>query len=351
LLKDESELADVGIYVFSYRTDINTGSYSLSDIVDSLREYFLLDGLIDSLGIVFVCHSMGGIVARRFLVKEQSLLLSRGLDTISLFLVASPSLGSEYANMLSLVSRVIGHTQASALQFSQNNVWLNDLDKDFMNFKANESLRIQGKELIEDLPLYGKGLIRKQIVEPFSGARYFGNSFKVPGSDHITIATPASRDAVQHRLLVKFVKEFLEKFRSQKPIGSNQITDSPSGGRNIGEENIEKILSHCCDSILGFAYDFDNGKGRKYFNFVDIRFTHESFLVYQRDRPFDIFRSYFPIKDGNVDMELCQAALDILVNRGHLSFGDRGIMRGCYEITPAGREYFSLILLKQNTSS
>jgi hypothetical protein len=215
LLKDESELADVGIYVFSYRTDINTGSYSLSDIVDSLREYFLLDGLIDSLEIVFVCHSMGGIVARRFLVKEQSLLLSRGLNTISLFLVASPSLGSEYANMLSLVSRVIGHTQASALQFSQNNVWLNDLDKDFMNFKANELLRIKGKELIEDLPLYGKGLIKKQIVEPFSGARYFGNSFKVPGSDHSTIATPANRDAVQNRLLVQFIKEsFAERFKN-----------------------------------------------------------------------------------------------------------------------------------------
>lgn len=197
LLKDERELANVGIYVFSYRTAINTGSYSLSDIVDSLREYFVLDGLIDSMGIVFVCHSMGGIVARRFLVKEQSLLLSQGINTINLFLVASPSLGSEYANMLGLVSRVIGHTQASALQFSQNNVWLNDLDKDFMNLKANERIQIRGKELIEDLPLYGKGLIKKQIVEPFSGARYFGNSFKVPGSDHSTIATPASKDAVQ----------------------------------------------------------------------------------------------------------------------------------------------------------
>ncbi|MCC5641248.1 hypothetical protein LC593_36725 [Nostoc sp. CHAB 5844] len=40
LLRNESELADIGIYVFSYRTGINTGFYSLSDIVDSLREYF-----------------------------------------------------------------------------------------------------------------------------------------------------------------------------------------------------------------------------------------------------------------------------------------------------------------------
>ncbi|MFZ4557984.1 MAG: alpha/beta fold hydrolase [Pseudanabaena sp.] len=210
LLKDESELADIGIYLFSYRTGINTGSYSLSDIVDSLREYFVLDNLISSSGIIFVCHSMGGIVARRFLVNQQSVLIERDLNKIGLFLVASPSLGSEYANMLNLISNAMGHTQASALKFSQNNVWLNDLDKDFINLNTNKNLQIKGKELIEDLPLYGKGLIRRQIVEPFSGAKYFGNSFKVPDSDHITIATPANRDAVQHRLLVQFLKEFHE---------------------------------------------------------------------------------------------------------------------------------------------
>jgi hypothetical protein len=215
LLENESELVDIGIYIFSYRTGINTGSYSLSDIVDSLREYFILDDLISSVGVIFVCHSMGGIVTRRFLVNQYSMLIERGLNKIGLFLVASPSLGSEYANMLGLVSSVMGHTQASALRFSQDNVWLNDLDKDFINLKTNKNLQITGKELIEDLPLYGKGFIRKQVVEPFSGAKYFGNSFKVPGSDHCTIAAPADRDGVQHRLLVQFIKEFTkEKFGS-----------------------------------------------------------------------------------------------------------------------------------------
>jgi hypothetical protein len=211
LLEDEDKLADIGIYIFSYRTGLNTGSYSLSDIVDSLREHFGLDNLIGSSGIIFVCHSMGGIVARRFLVNQQSDLIARDLK-VGLFLVASPSLGSEYANMLNLISSAMGHTQASALKVSQNNVWLNDLDKDFTNLK-NGKLQIEGKELIEDLPLYGKGIIRKQIVEPFSGATYFGNSYKVPGSDHITIATPVNREAIQHLLLVQFISGFVDKHR------------------------------------------------------------------------------------------------------------------------------------------
>lgn len=235
LLKDESELVDIGIYVFSYLTGINTGSYSLSDIVDSLREYFSVDDLISSSGIIFVCHSMGGIVTRRFLVKEQSDLIKKGLNKIGLFLVASPSLGSEYANMLSLISRLLGHTQASALQFSQSNVWLNDLDKDFINLKANENLQIKGKELIEALPLFVPGLIRRQIVEPFSGAKYFGNSFKVPESNHSTIATPADREAIQHRLLVQFVKEFslLHKLNALK---DSDTTESTSTSESLTEE-------------------------------------------------------------------------------------------------------------------
>jgi hypothetical protein len=250
LLKDEGELADIGIYVFSYRTGINTGFYSLSDIVDSLREYFRLDNLLSSSGIIFVCHSMGGIVVRRFLVNQQSDLIEKNLK-LGLFLVASPSLGSEYANMLNLISSAMGHTQASALKFSQNNVWLNDLDKDFINL-INGKLQIKGKELIEDLPLYGKGFIRRQIVEPFSGAKYFGNSFKVPGSDHITIATPVNRESVQHRLLIQFISDFEDLFNSGElnlvdETRTKKETEILATDKNV-KDNEKKFFARCAIS-------------------------------------------------------------------------------------------------------
>ena len=134
----------------------------------------------------------------------------------------------------------IADTQASALRFSQDNVWLNDLDKDFINLKANKNLQIKGKELIEDLPLYGKGFIRKQIVEPFSGAKYFGNSFKVPGSDHCTIAAPADRDGVQHRLLVQFITEFAKEELSS-------IKKSHTSRQQFNSKLIELKLSYLID--------------------------------------------------------------------------------------------------------
>jgi hypothetical protein len=206
LLKSENDFLSVGIYVFSYRTNISSGYYSLGDVVDSLKEYLELDKVINFSKVIFICHSMGGIVARRFLVKQKMNLMSCGLKEVGLFLVASPSLGSDYANMLSPIAKLTGHTQADALKFSQENIWLNDLDKDFIDLKEGGLLKIKGKELIEDRPIILKNwLFKKQIVEPFSGAKYFKDSFKVPDSDHFTIARPESSESIQHRLLCNFI--------------------------------------------------------------------------------------------------------------------------------------------------
>ena len=96
-----------------------------------------------------LCHSMGGIVVRKFIVERAAELIGAGKE-IDLFLVASPSLGSSYANWLSPLAQLIGHAQADALQFVRDNVWLQDLDKEFVNLKEGAKLKIKGKELIED---------------------------------------------------------------------------------------------------------------------------------------------------------------------------------------------------------
>src|ERR1035438_6646288 len=71
LLADEEELADIGIYAFSYLTGIFTGNYSLGDVVDALKEQMRLDDVLQSRNVVFVCHSMGGIIVRQYLVSRQ----------------------------------------------------------------------------------------------------------------------------------------------------------------------------------------------------------------------------------------------------------------------------------------
>jgi predicted alpha/beta hydrolase family esterase len=171
---------------------------------DSLKEHIRLANLAGRKKLIFVCHSMGGIVVRKYIVERQ-LELSENMVGVDLFLIASPSLGSNYANWVSPLARFLGHSQTDALRFSQTNSWLLDLDKEFMNLKEGASINIQGKELVEDTFVVLKRLIRRQVVQPFQGARYFGEPYKVPDSDHFSISKPSDKSAIQHRLLLDFI--------------------------------------------------------------------------------------------------------------------------------------------------
>jgi hypothetical protein len=199
LLKNEPEHGSLGIYVFTYKAGIFSGSYRLGDIVDALKEHLRLDAVLECNQLIFVCHSMGGIVVRKF-IAERAAELIRAEKEIDLFLIASPSLGATYADWLSPLTQLFGHAQADALRFVRNNDWLTDLDKEVMNLKESGTLKIKGKELVEDKFIVLNKFWGRQVVEPFSGARYFGEPYKVPDSDHFSIAKPNDKNAIQHRL-------------------------------------------------------------------------------------------------------------------------------------------------------
>ena len=207
IVANDAEMSDLGVYVFTYRTGFFSGSYHLADAVDALTEHLALDGITGSTGLILVCHSMGGIVARRYLVSRATELIERHVQ-VAIFLLASPSLGADYADWLKPLAKLVGHSQGDALRFARSNIWLTDLDRDFLNLKEQGRLSIVGKELIEDRFIALRWLWRKQVVEPFSGARYFGEPYKVPESDHFSIAKINDEHAVQHRQLKRFVREW-----------------------------------------------------------------------------------------------------------------------------------------------
>ncbi|OOQ56659.1 alpha/beta hydrolase [Mucilaginibacter pedocola] len=264
LLTEDPDLKGLGVFVFTYQTGLFSRNYSLSDIVDALKEYVVnLEGLTEGKDIIFVCHSMGGIIARKFIVERSNDLIS-GKTNVGLFLVASPSLGSGYASLFKPVAKLFGNIQVDTLRFEQNNSWLNDLDKTFQNLKSAGKLPIYGKELIEDKFVFGGSVISKQVVEPFSGARYFGESFKVPGSDHFTIAKPIGKDDIQHRLLLKFIEDFIASTASTQDLkaefgqsGHKRVTIKTAARKKlkyyiyISEAKVTMILAQMNDSEKG----------------------------------------------------------------------------------------------------
>ena len=75
LLCDEEALNSYGVYLFNYRADVFSGTFSIQDAVDNLKERFNIDDVFLQHSVVFMCHSMGGIVARHFVVTQQAPLI------------------------------------------------------------------------------------------------------------------------------------------------------------------------------------------------------------------------------------------------------------------------------------
>jgi len=202
----------------TYNTEVWSGHYSISDVADSLHERLAQDGVLTpGRKLIFVCHSMGGLVVRRMLVQRRDQLAKLGLE-IGLFLVASPSLGSDYAKWFSPIARFFGHTQADALRFSDANLWLVDLDRDFARLLEDKLLKIVGRELIEDRLVLLRWLwLVPRVVPAFSGARYFPDPLKIERSDHFSIAKPEGPDTLQHGALCRLI----QKVTGRPAVASN----------------------------------------------------------------------------------------------------------------------------------
>jgi pimeloyl-ACP methyl ester carboxylesterase len=198
----------LAICAVNYDTSVFSGHYSISDVADNLHERLAQDRILGrGRKIVFVCHSMGGLVVRRMLIQRRESYSSLGL-TIGLFLVASPSLGADYADWFSPIAKFLGHTQAEAMRASEENVWLYDLHKDFRRLIEGRTITIVGRELIEArlVVLYWLWFLPR-VVPAMSGATYFPDPLKIEGTDHFSIACPESPDSLQHGALCELVEQ------------------------------------------------------------------------------------------------------------------------------------------------
>lgn len=225
LLKDEPELNSIGIYVFNYKSGVDSGTFDLEDIVKSLKNRFDVDGINTNQNVIFVCHSMGGVVVRKLIIESEQELINRKIK-IGLFLVASPSLGSRYANLLYPLIKLFGNQQAETLYFIKNQQ-LSTIHDGFLSWKLRHESEIDGKELVEDTLTQNKiinFLISTQIVERSSANIYFPDYVKIPDADHSSIAKPNNNRAEQHITLINFIKKICSD-NSQSVLSKIDISE------------------------------------------------------------------------------------------------------------------------------
>src|SRR5262245_9452550 len=145
LIRTDGRLGTVSIYLAGYYTAIDAGDFPISqcarEVLDALGRQDA-DGtppVLDSPSIVFVCHSTGGIVARYLLERHAERFRDK---TVGLALIASPSLGSGWANLGSAAAWY--YNNRLGLQLRWNDATLDDLHGRFKDLVYKRKDRMPG---------------------------------------------------------------------------------------------------------------------------------------------------------------------------------------------------------------
>jgi pimeloyl-ACP methyl ester carboxylesterase len=212
--KDSATFGRPDIYLGGYATSPTSGIYDIGnaaeDLFSSLSTWPPGDTgtVLQRRNLVFVAHSLGGLVVRQLLVRHRAAFLGH---SVGLVLMASPTLGSEFANSLGWLERVLHHAVGQQLQVGSP--FITSLDQDFRNLLAERKFPLYGAEFCENHLIYSRlaGLVtRTEVVPPHSCTVYFGfNGFTriLANTDHFPAVKPDSRSHPSYRALVAFMQQ------------------------------------------------------------------------------------------------------------------------------------------------
>lgn len=208
LVQSDPRFKDASIFLAGYHTSFRSGQYSIQDcakeLLDSLERMAVArPSVLSKRNLLFVCHSLGGVVVRYMLDCNTKKFESKH---IGLLLMASPSLGSKVANFLGGLSSYFGNVVGKQLRYLGET--LTDLDARFRQLIDERKIpNLVGAEAIEHrapitLPLLPSFT---PIVTSASAGRYFGSAIRtLPGTDHSSIVKPTTHSHEAHLFLADF---------------------------------------------------------------------------------------------------------------------------------------------------
>jgi len=185
---------DSDIYVHSFPSPILQRSYDTDELAERLRiDLSAHDVLRDHKEIVFVCHSMGGIVVRAFLLKTRL----RPTQVPMLFLASTPTTGAEVAQLASALSR---NPQADYLLPGDTAIYVRKVQADWLGTSLDPETdypnRIATFCAYEKLATYGIKIVQQQ-----SATALCNRPLTAIDEDHIDIVKPSGIGADVHRAL------------------------------------------------------------------------------------------------------------------------------------------------------
>jgi tetratricopeptide (TPR) repeat protein len=187
LLTRDNAFSGTSIYVHEYKTELlrnGFSSLSIGELATELNVQLVAARVMQRGQLVFIAHSMGGLVVRHFLLKNRNM----AEKTRFIFFLSTPTTGAAIGNWAAAVSR---NPQFKQMKPMVSDSYLADMQRDWLD--AGFGTRIASYCAYEKEPTYF------MLVVDQASASNLCNKMLIPvQANHIDIAKPAGPNAIQY---------------------------------------------------------------------------------------------------------------------------------------------------------
>ena len=176
---DDPAIKTSNIFAYGFPSRFLTSSFGIDDAVDDLEQRLRIAGVLKHKQIIFIAHSMGGLVVEAFLLRYRDI----AAKTPIILLYATPHEGSEISYVAKLVSNNPGLETMIA---GDKNQYLRRLESDWRS--AGFSTQIKCAFELKDT-------YKVRIVTRLSATRPCTANSTPVDADHIDIVKPVNKDS------------------------------------------------------------------------------------------------------------------------------------------------------------
>ena len=183
LITHDSIFSGVSVYVHEYDTELLKGGLNINELAQNMRLHFDNDTLGNHKEIIFLVHSMGGLITRDYLLSHREI----AAKTRFIYFYSTPSTGSEIAKWAALVSK---NPQFRFMKPLQSDDYLGEKDREWHEARLDQ---IPSYCAYEKQNTYGV-----LIVSQSSATHLCNQAVDAIDADHITIVKPVNDSATSY---------------------------------------------------------------------------------------------------------------------------------------------------------
>ncbi|MGA0560659.1 esterase/lipase family protein [Larkinella sp. VNQ87] len=193
LIANDSAFNGFNVYVYNYPSPALGKSYNIDEVAENMRLVLSNDKVFNHKQVVFLCHSMGGLVTRSYLLKNRDLIPKVAMA----YFFATPTTGSEVAGIAKLLSN---NPQFGKMLSMDSDSYLADKQRDWQS----AGITFPCYCAYEVRETYGQKIVQQQSATNLCNKR-----LDPIDANHIDIVKPANTGSIPY---IAFKSAFEEVF-------------------------------------------------------------------------------------------------------------------------------------------